>query len=332
MSQPPLIGLSLGDPTGIGPEIVAKLLASTDLSDVARVIVVGDRRLLRMGAQIAGVSLDLPVLDDPGQIAQASAPALLHVNEMAPEEVTLGRVSAAAGRTSKATFARTLHLAHDGFFDGMTHAPMNKEAISRGGSPFAGDLDICRAELGWDGRCGELNVLDDLWTSRVTSHVPMAEVSALLTIERVLESIEFMHDTIANVCDDARIAVAAYNPHSGEGGLVGREELDAISPAVRLAQERGIRAEGPFAADTIFPMAMERSYQAIVTMYHDQGQIAMKLLGFHRGVTVLGGLPVKLTTEGHGTAHDIAGQGVADPAALEAAIRLVARMAGGVPG
>ena len=324
----PTIGLLLGDPTGIGPEIVAKLLASTDVCQPANLVLIGDRRLLQMGARVADVELDIPVIHSPEEIAGSAYPVLLDVPSLAPEDVTPGRVSAAAGKAVMETRSVALDLVKQGLVHGLVTAPTNKEAIMRAGYPLGGVIGTLAVELGWDGPRGELNVLDDLWTSRVTSHVPMAQVSQLLTKEKVLLAVELIHRELAASGAKPKIAVAAYNPHAGEGGLVGREELDVLGPAVAEAQARGMDAQGPFPADTVFPMAMERGYNAVVTMYHDQGQIAMKLLGFHRGVTVSGGLPVPMTTPAHGTAHDIAGQGVADPSALEGAYRLAAKMAG----
>ena len=177
-----------------------------------------------------------------------------------------------------------------------------------------------------------MNVLGELWTARVTSHIALAQVAALLTGERVLKAIRLADRTLHRAGYAApRIAVAALNPHGGEGGLFGREELDIIGPAVAAAQAEGIGAEGPYPADTIFLRARRGAVDAIVCMYHDQGQIAMKLLGFDRGVTVCAGLPVVLATPAHGTAFDIAGQGVANPGALGEAIRVAARLAAGEP-
>ncbi len=162
----------------------------------------------------------------------------------------------------------------------------------------------------------------------MTSHVGLAKVSSLVTKKRVYEAIELMHRTLQlSGVISPRLAVAALNPHGGEGGLFGDEETEAIAPGIELARGRGIRADGPFPADTIFLRARNDGYEAVVSMYHDQGQIAMKLMGFERGVTVQGGLPVPITTPAHGTAFDIAGQGKANPSALESALKLAIMMA-----
>ena len=176
--------------------------------------------------------------------------------------------------------------------------------------------------LGVTGPHGELNALDNLWTSRVTSHVALKEVSGLITRERVIAGIELAHTTlVAAGVAQPRIAVCGLNPHNGENGSFGREEIDVIGPAVEEARRRGLPATGPFPADTIFLRAKE--VDAIVTMYHDQGQIAMKLMGFSRGVTVHGGLPIPIATPAHGTAFDIYGQGKANLGATQAAFDIV---------
>jgi 4-hydroxythreonine-4-phosphate dehydrogenase len=175
----------------------------------------------------------------------------------------------------------------------------------------------------------EFNVLDKLWTSRVTSHVSLKDVSGLVTREAVTQGIELLMSAIRRAGVAApRIAVCGLNPHNGDNGSFGREELDVIGPAVDEARSRGLPVEGPFAADTIFLKLQGEhpAYDGVVTMYHDQGQIAMKLMGFWRGVTVQGGLPFPITTPAHGTAFDIAGQGIANPGAMQRAFELACRM------
>jgi 4-hydroxythreonine-4-phosphate dehydrogenase len=185
--------------------------------------------------------------------------------------------------------------------------------------------------LGWTGPCVEFNVLEDLWTSRITSHVPLKDVSGLLTIDSVAEGIGLLCRGLQSAGKaKPRLAVCGFNPHNGDGGNFGREEIDVIAPGVKRAAERGWPADGPFPADTIFVRALKKDaggpYDGIVTMYHDQGQIAMKLMGFERGVTVQGGLPIPITTPAHGTAYDIAGQGKASVGAMRNAFALAVRM------
>jgi len=172
-------------------------------------------------------------------------------------------------------------------------------------------------------------VCGSLWTSRVTSHVPLRDVADLLTQEKIREVARLLHRTIASSGIAApRIAVAGLNPHAGEGGLLGTEEIDIIAPVVAQLRSEGFDVIGPLPADTLFVAARRGDFHAVVTMYHDQGQIAMKLMGFERGVTVAGGLPAIITTPAHGTAFDIAGKGTADPGAMREAIRIACEMTG----
>jgi 4-hydroxythreonine-4-phosphate dehydrogenase len=183
--------------------------------------------------------------------------------------------------------------------------------------------------LNYKGVCGELNVLQDLWTSRVTSHVPLKEVSHLLSSQKVFESIEMISNALrASGKSSPRLAVCGLNPHNGDNGNYGDEEIKIIAPGVELANKAGFPADGPFPADTAFVRAIrkEGGYDGVVTMYHDQGQIAMKLMGFEKGVTVHGGLPIPITTPAHGTAYDIAGKNLANPQAMFNAFDLACRM------
>jgi 4-hydroxythreonine-4-phosphate dehydrogenase len=322
----PLIGLALGDPSGIGPEVCARLLAAGAWREHARLRLLGDRRVLERGAREAGVSLppDVPLLD----LANAD-----------PDAFPQGEVSAAAGRAAGETLRHAARLALDGEIDGLCYAPLNKGALNRGGWHFPDDLHLFTHLTGYSGppgETGELNVQPgdpsgpsaELWTARATSHIPLKDVAAHLTPQTVLAAIVLVDRTLRRSgLARPRIAVAALNPHAGDGGLCGDEESTVIAPAVARAVAAGTACAGPFAADTIFLRARAGEYDAVVSMYHDQGQIATKLLGFSRGVTVLAGLPVVLTTPAHGTAHDIAGRGVADPGALAQAVRFAARLA-----
>ena len=325
----PTVAVLLGDPTGIGPELVARLLAGPEPRERANVLVVGDRRIFEMGQQVARLRVPYRVV---GRLEEARFDAgdvqLLEVPGVPPGEVTVGSLSAQAGKSVLDTMTSALRLARDGKLDAITFAPLNKQAMRMGGSPFPDELHFMAHELNVQGLVRELNVLDDLWLSRVTSHVALGTVSSLITKQRVFEGIELVHRTLRRTgIAQPRIAVAAFNPHGGEGGLFGREEIDEIAPGVEMARAAGMTAEGPFPADTIFLRAQKGEYHAIVSMYHDQGQIAMKLMGFDRGVTVQGGLPIPITTPAHGTAFDIAGNGIANPGATQQAFRLACRMA-----
>ncbi|MFT5446911.1 MAG: 4-hydroxythreonine-4-phosphate dehydrogenase [Gammaproteobacteria bacterium] len=191
------------------------------------------------------------------------------------------------------------------------------------GYGFNDELHWLAHRMGHNGQLGEFNVLDNLWTSRVTSHVGLREVCELITEQAVVDAIEMVNSSLKSAGNpEPRIAVAALNSHAGDGGLFGREELDIIAPAVQRARDSGINADGPWPTDTIFLRGRDGDCDAVVTRYHDQGQIAMKLMGFDKSVTAQGGLPVPITTPAHGTAYDIAGKGIANPEATQRAFSL----------
>ena len=226
-----------------------------------------------------------------------------------------------------AALRAALDLARAGQADAICFAPLNKAALRAGGMAEEDELRWFAKELGHHGACGEFNVLDTLWTSRVTSHVPLRDVADLLSAEKVAEAIGMLDDAQRSAgIATPRIGVCGLNPHNGDNGNFGREEIDIITPGVQLAARQGHAADGPYPADTIFVRAKNGMFDGIVTMYHDQGQIAMKLMGFERGVTVQGGLPVAITTPAHGTAYDIAGRGTANPQALVNALAIATRM------
>jgi 4-hydroxythreonine-4-phosphate dehydrogenase len=211
--------------------------------------------------------------------------------------------------------------------DAICFAPLNKFAMKLGGLKYEDELHHFAEYLGVQGYFCEFNTLGDLWTSRVSSHIPLKEAASYLSRERIKDATRLIYRSLqAAGFAQPKVAVAAFNPHGGDGGTCGREEVEIIAPAVAELNAEGMAISGPFPADTIFLKARDGEYQAIVTMYHDQGQIAIKLMGFSKGVTVQGGLPVPITTPAHGTAYDIAGQGKADVNAILNAFRIAARM------
>lgn len=322
----PRVGLLLGDPTGIGPELVAKFLAGYDVSEHADVVVIGDRRVFEMGQKIAGTSLSLRVVGRFEDVTfDAGVVHFLDFPGVSPDEFTIGQLSAKAGKSVLEVCAFTLDLARDGKIDAVLYAPFNKEAQHLGGSHFDDETHFIVDHLQWKGYVSEINILDNLWASRVTSHVGLKQVSSLITKKAVHDAIVQI-DAALRMADvkGPRIFVAALNPHGGEGGLFGTEEIEAIAPAIKQACSEGIQASGPFPADTIFVRAKDGACDAVVSMYHDQGQIGMKLMGFARGVSLVGMMPFPVVTTNHGTAFDIAGQGKANPQSLYQAFRIAA--------
>ncbi|MBD3305963.1 4-hydroxythreonine-4-phosphate dehydrogenase PdxA [candidate division KSB3 bacterium] len=320
MNNQPVIGVLLGDPTGIGPEIVAKLLAQPEVSKGVPVVVIGDQRLFKMGQEVAGVDLPFPVIQSIDEASfEEATPVVLDYPTLAPEEVTYKRVSAKAGKSVYETLLFALDLAQAEKINGIVFGPFHKEAMGLGGCPFHSEFELFKDKFDRPNVYGEINILDELWTTRVTSHIALKEVSALITQERVYRTIGVLNAELqAFGLEKPHLAVTALNPHAGEGGMFGREEIDVITPAIEQAREAGIYVDGPFPADTIFRRVEKDNFNGIISMYHDQGQVATKLLGFERGVTLHGGMPIPITTPAHGTAYGRAGE---NRASAEAMIR-----------
>ena len=325
----PVLGLMLGDFTGLGPEQCARVLADRRLADAARLLVVGDARVLEQGARDAGVRIAWRAVAGPEDVdwARPEIP-IVDLGNLDPAAVQRGRISPASGHASGKTLAHMIGLAQAGRLDGIAFAPLNKAALHAGGWRFNDEHQMFAHLTGHRGFFSEMNVLDGLWMSRVTSHLSLRAALDLVTRERIGEALALADATMRSAgIARPRIAVAALNPHAGEGGLFGREEIEIIAPAVAEAAGRGIDCRGPFPADTVFLKAFAGEVDGVLSMFHDQGQIATKLKGFNRGVTVTAGLDVAFATPAHGTAFDIVGKGVASTGALEQAVRLCARLA-----
>nr|WP_315228897.1 4-hydroxythreonine-4-phosphate dehydrogenase PdxA [uncultured Albidiferax sp.] len=326
----PVVALTLGDPAGIGPELIARLLGQTDATAHANIVLVGDAWLWADGQKVAGVQVATQPVHSFAEVrtrADTSLPAWLPMDTVAAAQVVRGQAQAVGGASVLQVLNACMDATQHGEVDAICFAPLNKFAMKQGGLRHEDELHHFAEYLGVKTYFCEFNTLGDLWTSRVSSHIPLKDAASYLTQERIQQAAALIYRSLqASGIATPKVAVAAFNPHGGDGGTCGREEIDTIAPAVAALQAQGIAVEGPFPADTIFLKARDGEYQAIVTMYHDQGQIAIKLMGFSKGVTVQGGLPVPITTPAHGTAYDIAGQGKADVNATYNAFRIAARM------
>lgn len=325
----PRIALLLGDPTGIGPEQCARVLADNRLNDAGRLAVVGDRRVLEQGMRDAGVSVAIQIVQSlDGESWNAAEIPLIDLGNIDPMRLTRGAVSAEAGRLTGDTLAYAIQMAVRGEVDAITFAPLSKAALHGGGWRFPDEHKMFAHLLGHKGYFSEMNVLDNQWMSRVTSHVSLRQALEQIHHQSIVDAISLADRTMRRAgYERPRLAVAALNPHAGEGGLFGREEIEVIGPAIVAAAAAGVDCRGPFPADTVYLKAFSGEYDGVVAMYHDQGQIATKLRGFNRGVTVTAGLDTVFTTPAHGTAFDIVGKGVASTGALESAVRLAAKLA-----
>ncbi|MAM56552.1 MAG: 4-hydroxythreonine-4-phosphate dehydrogenase [Salinicola sp.] len=329
-SELPVIALAMGDPAGISPELTARLAADDTVNRAVRLVIIGDRRIFDEGARIAGLSPPLHVVDGQSPLeGLATAPAFLDLANLALEAVDQGQATPAGGEFASANFRRALALANEGQVDAVCFTPFNKKAMRYANPGYDDEIRFVADAIGFDGKAREFNILESVWNARVTSHIPLKDVAAALSPESIVDELTLTHRCLQQAGHDRpRIAVAGLNPHAGDGGSFGMEEIDIIEPAIRRAREQGMDVEGPFPADTVFLRAVKEGFHAVLTMYHDQGQIAMKMMGFDSGVTMLGGLPFPVCTPAHGTAYDIAGRGIADLGASRQALLLAARMAG----
>lgn len=310
----PTLALAIGDPAGISPELTAKVIALPEVRQAAKVIVIGDRRVFDEGARIAAV--------------QEKPEAFIDLGNLDPASIQRGVASREGGASALANYRKALSMVGEGQAQAVCFTPFNKQAMRLAHPHYDDEIRFTATEIGFDGTATEFNILEGLWNARVTSHIPLKDVSAALSGAAIVEALELTtHALAAAGFNPPRVGVAALNPHAGDGGNFGREEIDVIEPAVRAARAKGLPADGPYPADTVFVRAKAGQFDAVLTMYHDQGQIAMKLLGFDRGVTLLGGFPFPICTPAHGTAYDIAGQGKANVGAARAALLLAAKMA-----
>jgi len=317
MNRKPVIGLVQGDPAGIGSELMVKLLSDESVRERANIAIIGAPDVIARGESIVGASIER--VHTSRFDSNLVSDNLQHIDLGIPDidKVALAEVSAAGGQSSLDGLKLAFELSSAGHIDGICFMPFNKESMHMGGNPFMDEIGFARDYFGIDTAASEFNIAHGMWNGRVTSHVAMKDVAGMLSEERICQSIELADSTLKLAgYDRPRIVVAAYNPHAGEGGLMGREEIEIIQPAVKQMQERQVNVAGPFPADTLWLKVRDGEYDVVVTMYHDQGQIAIKLLGFDQGVSLLAGLPVPVTTPAHGTAFDIVGRNQAnlDPA------------------
>jgi 4-hydroxythreonine-4-phosphate dehydrogenase len=323
----PVVAVTFGDASGIGPELVAKLLARPE-ADAARIVLLGDAWVWEQAKRVAGVAPAVTIIKGWKEARVGDGtPMFLPLDTVAQADVLTGQVTAAAGLGARMALTHCLDAVKRGDCDAICFAPLNKQAMKKGGMHFEDELHFFADYFGVSDYFCEFNTLGTLWTSRISSHIPLADIPKYVTKDRIKAAARLTYQTLKRAgFAEPRVAVAALNPHGGDGGTCGREEIDIIEPAARELNAEGLPIQGPFPADTIFLKARDGALDSIVTMYHDQGQVAVKLLGFERGVTVQGGLPVPITTPAHGTAFDIVGQGKANAEAMTQALLLAAKM------
>ena len=326
MTKPKLAIIS-GDPSGIGPELIARLLVSEGVRNAADILLVGDTHIWEMGGRQADITLPLSSISR-SQIPTFTGLCHLEMETIDPSDIKISEVTTLGGKSALRTLDCALDLAVAGYVDGILFGPFNKASLTAAGLNAEDEHRYIARYLGFEGYHSEINVLDELMTTRVTSHIGLRDVAKNISADGVRKAITLAYETLAKAGKTRpRVAVAALNPHAGDNGKFGREEIDILAPVVAEYQARQMQVTGPWPSDTVFLKAKAGEVDAVVTMYHDQGQIAIKLMGFDRGVTVAGGLPIPVVTPAHGTAFDIAGQGVANVGATQSAFELLLRLA-----
>lgn len=326
----PILAITLGDPAGIGPEVVLKAMLHQEVFDSCRPVVIGDRGVLdRAAARLAiRPRYESIVAIRRGGYEEGTVP-LLDLENVALAEAPVGQVSAGAGRAAVEYVMRACDLAMAGEVEAVVTAPLNKEAMHRAGFMYPGHTELLAERTGAE-RVSMLLVGPSLRVVHVSTHVGLEEAIKRVKPARVLEVIELAHNSCRMLGIEApRIAVAGLNPHASENGLFGVQEAEQIQPAIESARARGWTVSDPQPPDTVFLRATRGEYDIVVAMYHDQGHIPMKLLAFDSGVNVSIGLPIIRTSVDHGTAFDIAGTGKASEESMLAAIRVAVKMVKG---
>ncbi|RLB07379.1 MAG: 4-hydroxythreonine-4-phosphate dehydrogenase PdxA [Deltaproteobacteria bacterium] len=325
----PVVAITMGDPAGIGPEIIVKALGEREVFAKCRPLVLGDGGIF--SHTIHWMEAPLVIKRIKGPEEGEFAPGVLNLiplTDLPHERISVGKPYKEGGKAAYIYIQRGVTMAKEGTVDALVTAPISKEALNSAGYHYPGHTELLADMTGTKDFVMML-VGPKLRVALVTIHIPLREVSSSLTIEKIRKTIEITFHSLQDYFGirTPKLAVAALNPHAGEGGLFGFEEEEIILPAIWECRREGIELDGPFPPDSLFFHAAQGKYDAVISMYHDQGLIPLKLLHFKEGVNVTLGLPIVRTSVDHGTGYDIAGHGVADPTSLINAIVLAAQMA-----
>ncbi len=325
MTNRPILAATMGDPAGIGPEICVRALLSPEVRDVSRAFVIGDARVLAKALEACGLSAILNKIDGPESLADRDGTIdVLHQDSADPATLRMGQVQPLGGEAAFAAIRASIDLAMSQRIDGVVTAPINKESLQAAKIPFIGHTEMF-AE--YTGATEEMTMftISGLKIFFLTRHMSLARACAAITVPAVSKGIDMCIKALRQLgYETPHLAVAALNPHGGEDGMFGREEIEGIKPAIAAARARGLKISGPVPADSVFHLARIGRYDAVLSLYHDQGHIAAKMMDFERTVSVTLGLPVLRTSVDHGTAFDIAGTGKASAVSMIEAIRVAA--------
>ncbi len=321
-SNRPVIGISMGDPAGIGPEIIVKALSNPRIHSVCQPIVIGDTTILKKAAKFLSVPLNIMTVDHPENIINDSKIiCIINGSNLAGNVTNLSSPTMDTGKAMENYIILGVNLAQNNGIDGLVTCPITKTGLKIAGSRFHGHTELIADQTGTS-EFAMMLAGKRLKVVLVSIHIPLSQVAKSLTIQNISQTIYLTNNSLVNRfgIPFPKLAVAGLNPHAGEESMFGNEEEKIIAPAVGLAREQGIHIDGPLPPDTVFFHAMNGKYDAVVCMYHDQGLIPFKLVHFKDGVNTTLGLPIIRTSVDHGTAYDIAWQGIADPTSLMEAI------------
>lgn len=329
-SDKPAIAITMGDPCGIGPEVVVKALSDQRVYASCRPLVVGNIYAMQRAVELTGLPLRINESNDPGDAGRDDRVVdVLDIKNLDPEDITVGQISPACGKAAMEWVTKAGELALSGAVAGLATAPLNKEAASLAGYQSIGHMELLQ-ELSEAKIVATMLMAKNLRVVHLSTHRSLRIACDYVKQDRIIDFLQLTHDSFVKWgFQSPRIGAAALNPHGSDGGLLGNEEAEEIAPAVQAARERGINVTGPVPADIIFHQAIQGQYDVVLAMFHDQGHIPVKVYGFEESITANLGLPFVRTSVDHGTAFDIAGKGIASEASMLEAIRLAVGLAKG---
>ncbi len=324
------MGITMGDPTGAGPEIIVKALSSAEIRGRCQAVVIGDAAVMRAAVEIVRIPAEIKTIKNIGEAQFADGVIeVIDLGNVNMETLVRGRIAVMGGAAAYAYVEMAARLALGGEIEAIVTAPLNKEALNKAGYAYSGHTEIL-AHL-----CGVSDVVmmlaaGNLRIAHVTTHVSLRQACELVTKDRIMRVLELSNEVVKRMgIAEPRLVVAGLNPHAGEGGLFGNEEPAQILPAIESARALGLNVTGPLPPDTVFLRTLHGQFDIAIAMYHDQGHIPMKMVGFDEGVNVTLGLPIIRTSVDHGTVFGKAGKGTANPRSLIEAIKLAAKMCQG---
>ena len=326
--EKPIIAVTMGDPAGIGPEIVAKSIADKATFDVARCIVIGDKKVMEKAIEIVGADLKVNVVDSPADGDYSYGVLnMIDLDNIDMSRFEYGKINAMCGQAAFDYIKKSIEITMDKQADAVATTPINKESLHAAEVDFIGHTEIFGALTGTDDPLTMFET-NGLRVFFLTRHKSLRDMLDDIKKDRIIEYVERCTDALRRLgVKEGKMAVAGLNPHSGEHGLFGWEEVKEIAPAVEELKERGFNVAGPVPADSVFHQAAQGRFNSVLSLYHDQGHIATKTLDFDRTISITNGMPILRTSVDHGTAFDIAGKGIAGAVSMEEAIRLAAKYA-----